>query len=116
MSKRRGASAISLPLPATLDWCKRTAGRCWRGVCGIVSSVTNGRGNDQFEVARLTKIRRPLQVDSCEEGRELKEFIKAVSIGDRVRVLCDDGVLVAEKISHTQFKLIDSQVMSKFIH
>jgi len=116
MSKRRGISGISLRLSAALDWCKRTAGRCWRVVGEIVWSVTDGRRNDQFEDAQLTSVRHPVQIDVCGERLELKDFIKVLSIGDRIRVLCDDGMLVAEKISQAQFKLIHSEVMSKFMH
>jgi hypothetical protein len=31
-------------------------------------------------------------------------------------VLCDDGVLVAEKISETQFKLIHAEMMTDLVH
>jgi hypothetical protein len=37
-------------------------------------------------------------------------------VGERIQVLCDDGVIVAEKISHTQFKLIHCQAMSELVH
>jgi len=47
---------------------------------------------------------------------ELEEFIQILRIGDRIRVLCDDGVVVAEKISQTQFKLIRCQMMSELVH
>jgi hypothetical protein len=47
---------------------------------------------------------------------DLEEFIEVLSIGDRVRLLCDDGVVVAEKISQTQFKLIHCQMMSELVH
>ena len=42
--------------------------------------------------------------------------MKVLNIGDRIRVLCDDGVLVAEKISQTQFKLIYAQMLSELVH
>ena len=117
MSKMHGICGVRLALSATLDCCRRTAGRYWRGVRGIVRSVTDGRSRDrQLEQARLNKIRDPLRTDFCGERIELKELIKVLSIGDRIRVLCDDGVLVAEKISQTQFKLIHAQMMSKFVH
>ena len=116
MSKRRGIWGIGLPLSAVLEWCKRMADRYWRGARGISWSVADGGRNDQFEVARLTNIRAPEQVDFCGERIELKEFIEGLSVGDRIRVLCDDGVLVAEKISRTEFKLIHSQMMAKFVH
>jgi len=115
MPKRRGIWGIRFSLLATLDGCKRTAGRYWRRVRGIVWSVARGRRNDQFEVARLTEVRSPVTVDFCGQRIELNEFIKVLSIGDRIRVLCDDGVLVAEKISRTQFKLIHFQTVSKFL-
>ena len=115
MAKRYGIWGIGFPLSATLDCCKRTAGRYWRGVRGIVWSIQNGRRSDQFEVARRTNVRAPVQVDFCGEPIELEEFIEVLRIGDRVRVLCDDGLLVAEKISQTQFKLVHSQMMPKFV-
>ena len=116
MSKRRGFREISLPLSAALDWCKKIAGRYWRAVGGLVRSVTNGRRNDGFRVARRTNVMPPIKIDFCGEWIELNDFIKLLCIGDRVRVLCDDGLLVAEKISQTQFKLIHSQMMSKSVH
>jgi hypothetical protein len=67
-------------------------------------------------------IRRPSEADWCERieleelSTDLKGVINKLRIGDRVRVLCDDGVILAEKISEAQFKLIHSLVMSKFIH
>jgi len=36
----------------------------------------------------------------------VEELVKVLNIGDRIRVLCDDGFIVAEKISQTQFELI----------
>jgi len=47
---------------------------------------------------------------------ELEELIKVLRIGERIRVFCDDGVIVAEKISQTQFKLIHCQTMSELVH
>jgi hypothetical protein len=46
----------------------------------------------------------------------LTEFIKTLSIGDRIRVFCDDGVVVAEKISQTQFKEIHVEIMAELVH
>lgn len=78
--------------------------RC--GIWGISSSL----------LAALEKVGHPVQIDFCGEHIELKEFMKALNIGDRIRVLCDDGVLVAEKISQTQFKLIHAQMLSELVH
>jgi len=116
MSKRRGISGIRSLLSGMLDWCKKTAGRRWQGADAIVWSATDGHRNDQFETAQLTDVRDALQVDFSGKPVDLKEFIKRLSIGERIRVLCDDGVLLAEKISETQFKLVHSQMMSKFVH
>lgn len=116
MSKRRGIWLINLPLSAALDWCRETAGTCWRRAAGRVLLIAAGRREDRFEVAQLTNVRQPLQVDFCGERIELKELIKVLRIGDRIRVLCDDGVIVAEKVSDARFKLIHSQFQSEWVH
>jgi hypothetical protein len=116
MSKRFGIWGIGLSLLAALDWCKRTAGRYWPFSAGIVWSITPGHGHDQVEGGQSTQVGGPVQIEFCGERIELKEFTKALNIGDRIRVLCDDGVLVAEKISHTQFKLIHAQTLSELVH
>jgi hypothetical protein len=74
------------------------------------------RRENQFEVARVMNVSHPLDVDFAGERVELREFAKVLSIGDRIRVLCDDGVLVAEKISQTQFKLIHTETMTELVH
>jgi hypothetical protein len=55
-------------------------------------------------------------VDFAGEPVALTEFIKTLSIGDRIRVFCDDGVVVAEKISQTQFKEIHVEMMADLVH
>jgi len=110
MSKRHGIWA-SLPLSA-LDWGKKAAGRYWRFAGGIVWSITDGRRTDEFKVSPP---KNPVQVDFCGERIELREFIKVLSIGDRIRLLCDDGLLVAEKISETRCKLIHSEKVDKLV-
>jgi hypothetical protein len=107
MSKTSGIWRITLVWSAALDWCKKTASRYQRFA---------GRRSVQFKVGRATNVSHPLRVDFCGERIELKEFIKVLRIGDRIRVLCDDGVVVAEKISQTQFKLIHSQTVSELVH
>jgi len=116
MPKRCGIGCIGLSLLAALDWCKRTAGRYWPFSAGIVSSITPGHRNDQVEGGQSTKVGLPVQIESRVERIELKEFTKALNIGDRIQVLCDDGVLVAEKISQTQFELIHAQMLSELVH
>jgi len=74
-----------------------------------------GREN-QSDLAPVMNTSDPLYVDFAGKRVELKEFIKLLKIGDRIRVLCDDGVLVAEKISETQFALIHAQMMTELVH
>lgn len=47
---------------------------------------------------------------------ELKELTDALRVGDRIRLFCDDGVLLAEKISQTQLKVIQSQSIAELVH
>jgi len=112
MSKRRGILAVRWPLSAALGWWKRTAGRYWR----FAASIMDGRQENQFEIAQTTNNSQPLQLDFALERVELKEFAKTLNIGDRIRMFCDDGVLVAEKISQTQFKVLYSETMSERVH
>jgi hypothetical protein len=74
-----------------------------------------GRENP-FEVERVLNVSHPLHVDFSGKRVELRDFTDVLSIGDRIRVLCDDGVLVAEKISETQFKLIHAEPMTDLVH
>ena len=99
MSISRGLG-ISLPIAAMLNRFKRNVRKCGQVLLG-----THSHKRNQFEVAR------PLN----EERIELKELIKILHIGDRIRVLCDDGLFIAEKVTETQFEVIHSQVMSKLV-
>jgi hypothetical protein len=116
MLKSRGIWRISLPFSAVLDRCKKAANRSWKFARGIIGSIMARHRHDQVAAARPTDASRPLQIDLCQRPMELKEFIKVLSIGDRVSVFCDDGVVVAEKVSQTQFKLIHCQMMSELVH
>ena len=116
MSKRCGIWGVSSSLLNGLDWCKRTAGRYWLFSAGIVWLITRGHRHDQVEGGESTKVGHPVHIEFRGERIELKEFTKVLNIGDRIRVLCDDGVLVAEKISQTQFKLIHAQMLSELLH
>ena len=107
---------MGLLLSAMLGRCKRTAARHWRWVSGIVWPKVAGYGSDPFESVRSVSVGHPPRTGFCGEDIELKELIRILTIGDRIRIICDDGVLLAEKISQTQFKLIDSQRMSKVVH
>lgn len=116
MSKKRGIWAAGLPLSALLDWYKRTAGRSRRFAGRIADQFRKGEQENQFEVTRVMHVSHPFHADFAGERVELREFIKVLSIGDRIRLLCDDGVLVAEKISDTQFKEIHTEMMAELVH
>ena len=116
ISKRRGISGIGLLMSAMQDWCKNTAAKYWHHTKGSLWLIRRGRRNDPFERVQQVNVEQPLRIDFDGECLELKKFVKMLTIGDRIRVLCDDGVVVAEKVSQTEFRLIDSQRMSKLVH
>ena len=117
MPKRRGNWRIRLPLQVALDRCKTTAEGYWRFVGRVFRSITARGRHDYLKDDLSTHVGYPLQTDSfCRQDMEFEEVVKALNIGDRIRVLCDDGVVVAEKISQTQFELIHCQVMSELVH
>jgi hypothetical protein len=49
---------------------------------------------------------KTVQLDFSGGLVEFKKLAKELQVGDRIRAFCDDGVIEAEKISPTQFKLI----------
>jgi hypothetical protein len=116
MSKKYGIWAVGLSLSAVLHWCKRTADRYRRFAGRIADRLPMVGREKQLEVAPVRNVSHPLQVDFAGKPVELREFIKVLSIGDRIRVFCDDGVLVAEKISQTQFKLVQAETMAELVH
>lgn len=116
MSANRGIWAVGLLLSAVLHWCKMPVGR-YRRVAGRIADQSRlAWRENQFEAARAMNVSHPVHADLAGERVELKEFTKVLSIGDRIRVLCDDGVLVAEKISETQFKVIHAEMMTELVH
>src|SRR4029077_8441837 len=116
MSIKRRIWAVGLRMSEVLDWYKRTAGKYRRFVGSIADQLRMVGRENQFEVARVMNVSHPLHVDFAGERVELREFAKVLSIGDRIRVLCDDGVLVAEKSSHTQFNVIHAETMTDLVH
>ena len=115
MSKKREICAVGLPLSAVLDWHKTTAGS-YRRFAGRIAELRMVGRENQFEVARVMNVSHLLHADFAGKRVELREFTKVLSIGDRIRLLCDDGVLVAEKISETQLKVIHAETMSELVH
>jgi hypothetical protein len=116
MSKKRRVWAVGLRLSAVLHWFKRTAGEYRRFAGSIADQLRMVGRENQFEVTRVMNVSHPLHVDFAGKRVELREFTKVLNIGDRIRVLCDDGVLVAEKISQTQFKVIHAEKMTESVH
>ena len=116
MSRKSGIQDVSLPPSAVLGWCKRAADR-FRLFAGRIVGRSRVVGQEnQSEVARAMNVSNPLHVDLAGKSIELRELAKALRIGDRVRVFCDDGILVAEKISETQFELIQAEPMAQLVH
>jgi hypothetical protein len=116
MSKKSGIWDVSLPLSGMLDWCKRTADGCRRFAGRIAGQSRMVGQENQSEVARAMDVNHPLHVDLAGKSVELRELTKTLRIGDRVRVFCDDGILVAEKVSETQFELIQAEPMAQLVH
>jgi hypothetical protein len=108
MSKEREIPTVSSPLSAVSDRCKRIADRFRRFAAGIVHSITERRQEPQFDVAQAVSL--------VHEDIELAESVKLLRIGDRLRVFCNDGILVVEKISQTHVKLVHSQAMTELVH
>jgi hypothetical protein len=115
MSKKRRIWAPGLPLSMVLDWCKRTAGRYRLFAGRIAEQLRMVRRENQSEDTRAIIVNHPLHVELAGKSVELGELTKALRIGDRLRVFCDDGVLVAEKISETQFELIHVELMAELV-
>jgi hypothetical protein len=108
MSKERQIPTVNSSLSAVSDGCKRIADRFRRFAVGIVRSITERRQEPQFDVAQAVSI--------VHESIELKESLKLLRIGERLRVFCNDGILVVEKVSQTQVKLVHSQAITELVH
>lgn len=106
MSKKHGIWGSGLLLSGMLDWCKRTAGKYWRFTSGIRSRSRMVGPKDTFGVARPGNASETVRIDFVTGLVEFKKFAEVMPIGDRIRAFCDDGVLEAEKISPTRFKVI----------
>ena len=117
MSNRRVNWRVNLPLPVVLDMCKRTAARSWRFFLRVVQSITVRCRGAYAKDGRITDVGNSVLTNSsCRLNAEFEEVVKVLNIGDRIRVLCDDGVVVAEKVSQTQFVLIHCQMTSDSVH
>jgi hypothetical protein len=117
MSKRRGNWRIKLPLSVAMDMCKTMAGKSLQFFRRALQSITARIRHDHLKADLIVDVSHSLLTDSsCRQNMELEEAVKVLNIGDRIRVLCDDGVVEAEKVSETQFELIHYQMISGLIH
>jgi hypothetical protein len=116
MSKNPRIWAVGLPLFAVLSWYRRTARRYRRLARRIGCQLRMMGRRKQFEAAEVKKVNPSFYADFAGKRVELREFTRVLSIGDRIRVLCDDGVLVAEKVSETRFRVIHAQPMAELVH
>ena len=108
MSKRSGTWGVRLSLSSALSWFKTFTSRSLAFADRIVC-VGELRPNDEFESLPDANRNQSLKIEFYGDRIELRELTEILRIGDRVRLFCDDGVLVAEKISQTQLKIIHSQ-------
>lgn len=108
MSKRSGTWGVRLSLSSALCWFKIFTNRSLTFADRLVC-FGERRPNDEFEDIPEANRQQSFKIEFYGDRLELRELTEVLRIGDRVRLFCDDGVLVAEKISRTQLKIIHSQ-------
>ena len=89
-----------------LEVWERTVRVFRRFAVGVVGQSRTLRQANSFAMARSTNDFQTVQIDLRGGIDEFGRFTKAMRIGDRVRAFCVDGVIEAEKVSRTRFKLI----------
>lgn len=114
MSKKFGIWVVTWPLSATMAWCKKIISQCFRSSEQPDSGRANCLDNSADALLAATAS-YPLRIDFGENCMELNELIAVLRVGDRIRLFCDDGLLVAEKVSQTQLKVIHFQTMPALI-
>jgi len=114
MSKRPGIWGVRLSLSSALCWFKMFTNRSLAFADRIVC-FGERRPNDEFEGTQQANRNQRLKIEFYGDRIELRELTEVLRIGDRVRLFCDDGVLVAEKISRTQLKIIHSQPVVELV-
>jgi hypothetical protein len=95
-------------LSTVLEGWERAVRVFRRFAVGIAGQSRTIRQENSSAVARPTNDFKMVRVDLRGGIAEFEKFTKAMRIGDRVRAFCDDGVIEAEKVSQTRFKLIYS--------
>lgn len=117
MSKRRGKSRMMLLFLVALDRFKATVVRHCRSVDKVFRSITTRDQRNRLTVDVSTDVSHPNPPDTPgQQLMDIGDVANALNIGDRIQVFCDDGFVVAEKISQTKFQLIHCQEMSRLIH
>jgi hypothetical protein len=103
-------------LSAVLKGWERTVRVYQRFAVRVVDQSRTIRQENSVAVARPTNDFKTVQIDLRWGIAEFEEFTKAMRIGDRIRAFCNDGVIEAEKVSQTRFKLIYSVETTGPIH
>lgn len=99
-----------------LGRCKRIARKFLRWAQGIESPTASRPRIYPLDVERAKTNGQKQLIDCHGDAVQFEEFMQKLNIGDRVEIMCDDGVLVAEKISKTRFEIASTQSMSPFLH
>ena len=115
MSKGRiwGSSVL---LSAVLEGWERTVRVYRRLAVRVVDQSRTIRQENFVAVRRPANDFKTVQIDLGGGIAEFEEFTKAMRIGDRIRAFCNDGMIEAEKVSQTRFKLIHSIEATGTIH
>jgi hypothetical protein len=71
---------------------------------------------NSFAVARANSDFKTVEINLGGGIDKFEEFTKAMRVGDRIRAICDDGVIEAEKVSQTRFKLIHNVETTGPVH
>jgi hypothetical protein len=103
-------------LSAVLQGWERTLRVYRRFAVRVVDQSRRIRQENSFAVVRPTNDFKTVKINLGGGIAEFEEFTKAMRIGDRIRAFCDDGMIEAEKISQTRFKLIHSVETTGPIH
>jgi len=89
-----------------LEVWQRTVSVFQRFAVGVVGQSDTLRKANSSAVARPTSDFKTVEVELRGGIAEFEQFTKAMRIGDRVRAFCTDGVIEAQKVSATRFKVI----------
>ena len=108
-------------LSTVLECWERAVRVVRRFAAGVVGQSRAMRHENSFAVAQTSSETiqvefKTVQVDLRGGIAEFEKVTKAMCIGDRVRAFCADGVIEAEKVSQTRFKVIYDLETTGLIH